>query len=147
MAHRKRGTDVWRIALACAVGVLSVAAAVALAVLLAGGAPPAGSGAGDAVARATPGAASLSPERAAHGASVPGMSEHQLRQFEIATLGPAHAREHAQLRRALRRSHATRRELGPSHPIASVAAAGPASEVGEWDPSATVTFPVVAIHA
>ena len=136
-----------RIALGALAGVLSVTVAIALAIVLPGGSPAARA---TAAAPTTPGSSDLRPERlarSAHGAPVPGMSEKQLRQFEIATLGPEHAREHALLRRAQREGETARNQLGPSRLIAHVASAGPASEVGEWDPSATVTFGVVAISA
>jgi hypothetical protein len=145
MDHRNRDRDAPRIALAAAVGVLSVLAALGVAIALSGGS--AASGAIAKVPPNVPGATALNPERVGHGQSVPGMTEHQLREFEIATLGPGHAREHALMRRAMREGERVREELGPSKPLARIAAAGPASEVGEWDPSATVTFGVVAIHA
>ena len=122
-----------------------MAVAVVLAILLPGGSPAVG-----AIAKTPPtmpGATSLNPERAGHGMSVPGMTEHQLREFEVATLGPEHAREHALMRRAMREGTRVREELGPSHPVAKIAAAGLPVDVGQWDASGTVTFPVVAIHA
>src|SRR4051812_12933103 len=145
MAFRPWNKDVLRIALAASVALLSVSGAIAIAIVLSGGSPASG-----AIAKAPPslpGATALNPERVGHGMSVPGMTEGQLRKFEIATLGPEHAAEHALMRRAQREGERVREELGPSHPVAKIAAAGPASEVGAWDPSATVTFGVVAIHA
>jgi len=138
--------DVRRLALAAGVGVLCALAVIALAIAL----PGASTGPAPTVAAASPGASSLQLERIAqrrHGMSVPGMTEKQLRNFEIATLGPEHAREHAVMRRAQRLQTRRREQLGPSQPVAKIAAAGPPEEVGQWDPSATVTFGVVAIHA
>jgi hypothetical protein len=82
---------------------------------------------------------------------VPGMTEQELRAFETATLGPEHAAEHAALRRAVRRGEANPVDPQPTrsaaHPTAAAAAVGNFSEIGRWDPAATVTFPIVAIHA
>ena len=53
-----------------------------------------------------PPSASAAATAPAHGhsrqAGVPGMSERELRAFETATLGPEHARQHAEMRRELR---------------------------------------------
>src|SRR4051794_25364918 len=146
MVQPGRDKDVRRLALAAGVGVLCALLAIALAIVL----PSATGDTGPVATAAAPGASALQPERLArarHGMSVPGMSEQQLRRFEVATLGPEHAREHALMRRAAREGERLRTQLGPSRPVAKIAAAGPASEVGAWDPSATVTFGVVAIHA
>jgi Domain of unknown function (DUF1929) len=137
----------------------ALAAAVALACALAGFAVVTLLGGGgtdplaSAATAATPGTAGLHPERmarAGHGTSVPGMTERQLRAFETATLGPVHAREHAQIRAAMRQEAEVADELGPSRPLASVAAdpapAGDPSEVGAWETDKTA-LPIVAIHA
>jgi Kelch motif len=81
------------------------------------------------------------------------MREKQLREFETATLGAEHAAEHAALRRAIRLSEANQVDPEPTRNAASVAAAavadaaGDPADVGRWDASATIEFPVVAIHA
>jgi hypothetical protein len=86
---------------------------------------------------------------------VPGMSERELREIDTITLGPAHAAEHAEMRAAWR---AQRKEGGQAADdpqvrarlvaaAAAEAAADDPAEVGRWDFSATVTFPIIAIHA
>ena len=146
MVQPARDKDVRRLALAVAVGALCALVAAVLAIVL----PGASTDATPVAAADSPGTSSLQPERLAqrrHGMSVPGMTEKQLRDFEIATLGPEHAREHALMRRAVRLEKRQRTQLGPSQPVARIAAAGPPEDVGQWDPNATVTFGVVAIHA
>ena len=103
-----------------------------------------------------PPSASAAGTAPAHGhsrqAGVPGMSERELRAFETATLGPEHARQHAEMRRELR--------LRPEKPspepaervqraatIAAAAAVGTPAEIGRWKFDPAVTFPIVAIHA
>jgi hypothetical protein len=145
-----------RLAIAAAVAA-SCALACALLIALAGGgdarAGDARAGGAPATATAEPGVSSLQPERlarAAHGMSVPGMTEKQLRAFETAVLGPEHAREHAMMRAAARRESEIAGELGPSHPLAGVAAAdepaGDPAQVGAWETD-KVVFDVTAIHA
>ena len=141
-----------RPALAAAVGLACALAGFALVTLLGGGEGT--QRLATASAAATPGTAALHPERlarAGHGTSVPGMTERQLRAFESATLGPAHAKEHAVIRAAIRRRDEIADEIGPSRPMATTAdadaaAVGDASEVGAWETGKTV-FDVVAIHA
>jgi hypothetical protein len=80
------------------------------------------------------------------------MPERELRSFEVATLGPEHAAEHAQLRKAVR----LEKEAGadPVEPpvrraAASIAAAedvGQPADVGAWEAVKT-KFPIVAIHS
>ena len=128
-----------RLALAGTVAVACLGGGLGIALLSSSG-PPSASAAGSAPA---------------HGhsrqAGVPGMSERELRAFETATLGPEHARQHAEMRRELR--------LRPEKPspepaervqrAATIAAAavGTPAEIGRWNFDATVTFPIVAIHA
>ncbi|MEA2330360.1 MAG: hypothetical protein QOH58_498 [Thermoleophilaceae bacterium] len=76
---------------------------------------------------------------------VPGTSEQQLLELETATLGPAHAAEHAMLRRAMS-------EDEPAPRVSALDAAAldeplDPAQVGRWDSAATVTLPIVAIHA
>ena len=78
---------------------------------------------------------------AAHGASVPGFSEQQLRSAETALLGPEHAAEHARLRR-YEREHP--RATVPDVPV-STAAAAPLEQGGRW--SSPFNIPVMAINA
>ncbi len=81
---------------------------------------------------------------------LPGMSERELRAFETATLGPAHAREHALMRRATSEEQANPSGTVTAEP--KLAAADVAEEVGEpadvgqWETTKT-QFPIVAIHA
>src|SRR5215213_5817081 len=88
-----------RATLAATVGAICLLAAAALAGLL-GGAGSAESARAKRLAQ-TP--SDVAPGHV-HGADlgVPGMSERKLRTFETRTLGPAHAREHALMRRAIR---------------------------------------------
>ena len=102
-----------------------------------------------------PPSASAAGPAPAHGHSrqtgVPGMSERELRAFETATLGPEHARQHAEMRRELRlRPEKPRPE--PAERVeraATIAAAavGTPAEIGSWKFDPAVTFPIVAIHA
>ena len=72
---------------------------------------------------------------------VAGMSERRLRAFETRVLGPAHAREHALLRRAARRD-----ELSDDRsPRLRAAAVGEPADVGRW--TAAFPIPVMGIHA
>ena len=72
---------------------------------------------------------------------VAGMSERRLRAFETRVLGPAHAREHALLRRSVRRD-----ELADDRsPRLRAAAVGDPADVGRW--TAAFPIPVMAVHA
>ncbi len=77
------------------------------------------------------------------------MSERKLRAFEVATLGPEHAAEHAEMRAEARQAPMTREQVAEARLGAAAAAAdvGAPSEVGRWDFDATVGLPIVAIHA
>ena len=80
---------------------------------------------------------------------VPGMSERKLREFETATLGPAHAREHALMRRAIREEEATPDSAAAEPKLAAADVAedvGDPADVGQWE-TAKTQFPIVAIHA
>jgi hypothetical protein len=134
-----------RPALAALVGIICVLAGVAVASLLADGGDPASCG--RAVAKATP------ARPATHGGPVAGMDERELRAAETAALGADHAREHALLRRALRRREADAAKAGkaaatarPAATVAAAAAEGDPADVGRWQ-TAKVVFPVTAIHA
>ena len=73
---------------------------------------------------------------------LPGVSERKLRAFETKVLGPAHAAEHARLRRALRNG----RRPAPNTRRAAVAAAPADPSVsGRW--GAPFPIPVMAINA
>jgi hypothetical protein len=97
----------------------------------------------DSAGRAAPVEPSTQPHAHTQAPGVPpGMTEHQLREFESAVLGPEHAREHAMQRRAQR--EAATQGVEPSSPAASAAAAGPPAEVGRW--GAAFQIPVMAIH-
>src|SRR5829696_3176487 len=66
---------------------------------------------------------------------VPGMSERELRAFEVATLGADHAAEHAQMRRDMSAPAKSRpAEVEKLQQAAAVeaAAVGDASDVGRW---------------
>ena len=95
------------------------------------------------------------PARADHRSGelgVRGVSERKLRAFETRVLGPAHAREHARLRRARRAGKLSRRALGrasntrkaSSRRLARAAAVEPAVG-GRW--GAPFSIPVMGIHA
>ena len=85
---------------------------------------------------------------------VPGMRESELRAFETATLGPAHAREHALMRRAIRDEKAGGDTVEPAataEPKLAAADAelevdGQPADVGQWI-AAKSKWPIVAIHA
>jgi hypothetical protein len=63
--------------------------------------------------------------------------ERELRAYETATLGPAHAAEHARARAA----------GGTPHPVAPAPVPNAsADEIGRWDPT-TVALPTYAINA
>src|SRR5215208_8410181 len=64
---------------------------------------------------------------------VPGMSERELRAFETATLGPAHAREHALLRRAAREEETDPPQAVSAEPKLAAAAADVAEDVDPTD--------------
>jgi hypothetical protein len=78
------------------------------------------------------------------------MTEGQLREFETATLGPQHAREHALMRGALREEKAEGggETIDAAEPKLAAAAAdvGAPEDVGSWSPNKT-ELPIVAIHA
>ncbi len=87
---------------------------------------------------------------------VPGMSEAQLRKVETRMLGPAHAREHAMMRRAVREEQAgTAKSAAQPSAEPKVAAAaeaqvdGAPEDVGAWETTETTKtkLPIVAIHA
>jgi hypothetical protein len=146
-SNRKYGAS--RVALAALVGLVCLVACSGIAMLLGGGASATTAPAQtERVAKAPP--ESIRPHNHSGDLGVAGLAEQQLRDFETATLGPEHAAEHAALRRALRL-----REVDPVDPeptrnddaVLAVAAAGEPAEIGRWDPSATIDFPVVAIHA
>ena len=71
-----------------------------------------------------------------------GVSERQLRAFETKVLGPAHAAEHARMRRALRKG---RRPPPNTHRLAAAAAPDDPSVSGRW--GARFSIPVMAINA
>jgi hypothetical protein len=82
---------------------------------------------------------------------VPGMSERELLAFETATLGPAHAREHALMRRATSEEQAIPSETVTAEPKLAAADAevvvdGQPADVGQWI-AAKSKWPIVAIHA
>lgn len=138
-----------RSALAVAVGAICLLAGAALVALLGGGgAEPARA---ERVAQ-TP--SDVVPGHAHAGdLGVPDMSERELRAFETATLGPEHAREHAQMRRAIREEKAggDAASTAPAEPKLAAAAnvaedVGEPADVGQWEPAKT-PFPIVAIHA
>jgi hypothetical protein len=84
---------------------------------------------------------------AAHGHGTPASgSESELRRFETASLGRAHAAEHARLRRYLR-SPRWRRSLRRARAAARASAAGPLDQVGRWKASDEFDIPVFAINA
>ena len=66
--------------------------------------------------------------------------ETELRAYEIATLGPAHAAEHARARAEARATP----QLG--RPLPAPAPNAPADQIGRWSP-ATVDLPTYAINA
>ncbi len=85
---------------------------------------------------------------------VKGVSERKLRAFEKRVLGPAHAREHARMRRAKRagrlktratwlRAERRRRARAPKRARAAVA--GDPSDIGRW--GSPFAIPVMAVHA
>jgi hypothetical protein len=137
-----------RLALAGIVGALCLSGFVALLVVL--------GGTGPAPARAQQAAVSPSDPFAGHShggdLGVQGMTEKQLRAFETSTLGPAHAREHALMRRAMRweKDNPKATQLAEKRIAAQVAAddapAGDPADVGQWE-TAKTNFPIVAIHA
>jgi hypothetical protein len=147
--HPRRPTERSRPALALVVAVLCLLTGVAL-VALAGGAGPE-------PARAQRAAEIPSDVMPGHphagDLGVPGMSERELRAYETATLGAAHAREHALMRRAIRTDKAGGDAVSADAAAPKLAAAadvvedvGPAVDVGQWKPGKT-PFPIVAIHA
>ena len=141
--HDSHGTLLRRrIALALAVAIACAGAGLGLASLSAG--TQAKPRAPKAALRATP--------APAHGHSrdvgARGLDERKMRALETATLGPEHAAEHAAIRRAQREPSAD--DVEPSKPVATTAAVGDEldpAQFGRWDASASVTFPIVAIHA
>lgn len=75
-----------------------------------------------------------------------GLTEAQLRDFEIATLGPAHAAEHAEQREMLREQGEISPAITAEAPVeAQALAAGPPDQVGEW--GSPFSIPVFGIHA
>jgi hypothetical protein len=83
---------------------------------------------------------------------VPGMSERELRTVEERTLGPAHARDHALMRKGIRQAKAgggaETADAGPKLAVAADVAedVGAPADVGQWETTKT-PFPIVAIHA
>ncbi len=149
MGASNRTSGVSRLALAGIVGLVCLVASAAIATLAGGGASATSARAkAERVAEAP--AKSIRPHPHSRDLDAPGMAEKELREFETATLGPEHAAEHATLRRAMRL-----REANPVDPepirngrsVAAAAAVGEPADVGRWDASATVDFPIVAIHA
>ena len=140
-----------RAALAATVALVCLIAGAALAGLLGGGATES--------ARAkrlaqTP--SDVAPDHV-HGADlgVPGTSERRLRALETRTLGAAHAREHALMRRSIREakqdtSAAGADSVAAAPKLAAAADAAPdvgePADVGQWQ-AAKTPFPIVAIHA
>ena len=88
-------------------------------------------------------AAALPVPAHGHGTAV-SASELKLRRFETATLGRAHAAEHARLRR-YQRSPRRRRAVRRAGVAARAAAAGDLDQVGRW--TAPFDIPVFAINA
>jgi hypothetical protein len=86
----------------------------------------------------------LATPAAAHGPAAKRLTERQLFKLETRLLGPQHAREHAEERRALRR--ARRHPVHAARPVARLKATGPADQVGRWDP-AMISLPTWAINA
>jgi hypothetical protein len=144
-------TSRWRITLAATVAAACLLAITGIAQLIPGAGAESGPPTGEGLTKA---AASPEPShRHSRDVGVPGMREARLREIETVTLGPAHAREHAMLRRALRRKPAGSDQAGTDAQVASAAAAAPGAadsldpaEVGRWGSSPAVTFPIVAIH-
>jgi hypothetical protein len=137
-----------RLALAATVGTICLLAAAALLGL------PGGAGSESARAKRlaqTP--SDLAPDHT-HGADlgVPGASERELRAVETTTLGRAHAREHALMRRAIRQVEAEAGEPAVTAERRLAAAAdvaedvGDPADVGAWE-TAKAQLPIVAIHA
>lgn len=147
--HPRRPTERSRPALALIVAVLCLASGIALVAL--GGGP----GSEPARAKQAVQPSEVDPGHAHAGnLGVPGMSERELRSFETATLGPAHAREHALMRRDAREAPD---DAGDAEPAAAapeprlavadvVQGVGEPADVGQWE-AAKTPFPIVAIHA
>jgi hypothetical protein len=144
----RRPAHLARTALAAAVAAACLAVGVALVALLGGKGPV--------PARAQQAAVEPSDVWSGHSHSgdlgVQGMTEKRLRAFETATLGPAHAREHALMRRAVRweRAHPRQTQEAERQVVAQVAAdneqVGDPTDVGQWE-TAKTNFPIVAIHS
>jgi hypothetical protein len=153
MGNSNRTSGASRVALAGTVGLVCLVTCAGIAMLLGGGASATTARAKSAAVAKAPAESIRSESIRSHNHSgdlgVAGMSEQELRDFETVTLGPEHAAEHATLRRALRLREANPVDPEPTRNIARVAAAavGEPADVGRWDASATVDFPVVAIHA
>ena len=139
-----------RTALAAVVGAVCLFCGAALIALLGG---PGSESARAQQATATP--SDVLPNHAHAGnLGVPGMSERKLRAFETATLGPAHAREHALMRRAIRGEESGGDSVEPaasaepklSAADAEVVVDGQPSDVGQWIATKS-KWPIVAIHA
>jgi hypothetical protein len=147
--HPDRPIERSRPTLALVVAVLCLLTGVAL-VALAGGSGPEPARA----QRAAEIPSDVMPGHAHAGdLGVPGMSEQELRAYETATLGAAHSREHALMRRAVRTDKAGDDTVSADAAAPKLAAAadvvedvGPAVDVGQWTPGKT-PFPIVAIHA
>jgi hypothetical protein len=145
-----------RPALAAAVGLFcAIACAVVATLLGSAAADPAREQAARAAVE-PPSAAVEPPSASAHSGDlgVRGVSERDLRAMETITLGREHAREHALIRRALRREDAGAvSDGGPAARTAAAAAADQAAaaaadpaDVGAWE-TTKVPFPITAIHA
>jgi hypothetical protein len=145
--HPRRPEERFRRALALIVAMVCLCTGLALVALLGGpGSEPARA------QRAAQTPSDALPDHAHAGdLGVPGMSERELLAFETATLGPAHAREHALMRRAIR-EEANPSEAVTAEPKLAAAAAdvaedvGDPADVGAWE-TAKTQFPIVAIHA
>jgi galactose oxidase-like protein/Big-like domain-containing protein len=139
-----------RAALAASVGALCLVLAVGLVALLG----PSGPQPARAQVAAVETPSDALPGHAHSGdLGVAGMTEMQLREFETATLGAEHAREHALMRKATREEAGAadgRGEVGGPKIAAAVDAAandvGAPEDVGQWE-AAKWNLPIVAIHA
>jgi hypothetical protein len=146
--HPRRPEERSRRALALIVAMICLCTGLALVALLGGpGSEPARA------QRAAQTPSDALPRHAHAGdLGVPGTSERELRAFETATLGLAHAREHALMRRAIEQEQANPSETVTAAPKLAAAAAdvaedlGDPADVGAWE-SAKTQFPIVAIHA
>ena len=146
--YRRRPGKHSRPALALVVALLCLATSAVL-IAFSGGASPAPARAAKAATADIPSDVAPGHEHAGD-LGVPGMSERELRDFETATLGPEHAREHALMRKEIREEEANPERVAPE-PKLSVADAevevdGTPADVGQWIASKS-KWPIVAIHA